>query len=288
MPLTKIEDFYPNYRDELFDGEDVKGIDVYADRSDEKIGSIKDVLVDDQSGRFRYFVVDTGFWVFGKKVLLPVGRSRIDANAQRIYAVGLTKEQVEQLPEFDELEKVDYDYEDRVKGVYHPETTPKPVVAPQPVVAANQRRSYDYEQQPNLYGINENDHQKLRLYEERLVANKMRHKAGEVAIGKHVETQTAKVSVPVEKERVVIERSTPTDAGIATPGNANFREGEIARVELYEEVPEISKEAFVREEVTVRKEVTQENVTTEETLRREELDINNQGNLSEQKTRRQQ
>lgn len=281
MALAKIEDFYPNYRDELFDGEDVKGIDVYADGSDEKIGSIKDVLVDDQSGRFRYFVVDTGFWVFGKKVLLPVGRSRIDANAERIYAVGLTKEQVEQLPVFDELEKVDYDYEDRVRGVYHPQATP------QPKVAANQANTYDYEQQPSLYGINENNHQKLRLYEERLVANKTRRKAGEVTIGKHVETETARVSVPVEKERVVIERTTPVDAGtVSNTKKLDFQEGEIARMEVYEEVPEIRKEAFVREEVSVRKEVTQENVNSEETLRREELDINNQGNLKQKDTRR--
>ena len=289
MALAKIENFYPNYRDELFDGEDIKGLDVYADGSDEKIGTIKDVLVDDQSGRFRYFVVETGFWVFGKKVLLPVGRSRIDANAERIYAIGLTKEQVEQLPDFDELEKVDYDYEDQVRGVYHPQTTAQPTAQPQPTIAANQRSTYDYEQQPSLYGINENNHQKLRLYEERLVANKMRHKAGEVTIGKHVETETARVSVPVEKERVIIERTTPIDAGTATSTNKiNFQEGEIARMEIYEEVPEIRKEAFVREEVSVRKEVTRENVSAEETLRREELDIDNQGNLKEENTRRKQ
>lgn len=287
MALAKIENYYPNYRDELFDGEDVKGLDVYADRSDEKIGTIKDVLVDYETGRFRYFVVETGFWVFGKKVLLPVGRSRIDANAERIYAVGLTKEQVEQLPEFDDLERVDYDYEDRVRGVYNPEPTVQPAVIPQPTVAANERPTYDYEQQPSLYGINETDHQKLRLYEERLVANKTRHKAGEVAIGKRVETETARVSVPVEKERVVIERSTPVDAGTVTSVNqTDFREGEMARMEIYEEVPEIRKEAFVREEVTIRKEVDRQNVSAEETLRREELDIDNQGNLKEEKIRR--
>lgn len=287
MALAKIENYYPNYRDELFDGEDVKGLDVYVDRSDEKIGTIKDVLVDYETGRFRYFVVDTGFWVFGKKVLLPVGRSRIDANAERIYAVGLTKEQVEQLPNFDDLERVDYDYEDQVRGVYQPEATVQPAVIPQPTVAANERSMYDYEQQPNLYGINDSDHQKLRLYEERLVANKMRHKAGEVAIGKRVETETARVSVPVEKERIVIERTTPVDAGTATSVNQNsFKEGEMARMEIYEEVPEIRKEAFVREEVTIRKEIERENVSAEETLRREELDIHNQGSLKEETIRR--
>ncbi|MBE9225796.1 DUF2382 domain-containing protein [Phormidium sp. LEGE 05292] len=287
MALARIESYYPNYRDELFDGEDVKGLDVYADRGDEKIGTIKDVLVDYETGRFRYFVVETGFWVFGKKVLLPVGRSRIDANAERIYAVGLTKEQVEQLPDFDNLERVDYDYEDQVRGVYQPQATVPPAVTPQPTVAANEYATYDYEQQPSLYGINDTDHQKLRLYEERLVANKTRQKAGEVAVGKRVETETARVSVPVEKERVIVERTTPVDAGTVTNANPTaFREGEMARIEIYEEVPEIRKEAFVREEVTIRKEVERENVSAEETLRREELDINNQGSLTEETIRR--
>ncbi|MCL1469937.1 DUF2382 domain-containing protein [Argonema antarcticum] len=272
MTLVKIEDFYPNYRDELFDGDDIKGTDVYADGTDDKIGTVTDVLVDEDSGRFRYFVIDSGFWVFGKKVLLPVGRSRIDENEERIYATGLTKEQVENLPEFNNLDRIDYDYEDEVRGVYRPQ------VAQQPDYATSDRDSYNYEQEPSLYGINERDHQTIRLYEERLVANKERYKTGEVAVSKRVETETARVSVPIEKERVVVERTTPADAGRAvTPGEANFREGEMARVEIYEETPDIRKETFVREEVNVRKEVDRDTVDAEETLRREELDLNTQG-----------
>jgi hypothetical protein len=83
MPLFKIGDFNPNYREEAFDGADVKGLDVHAGRTDEKIGSIYDVLVD-ETGSFRYFVIDTGFWIFGKKVLLPVGRCRVDADATHL------------------------------------------------------------------------------------------------------------------------------------------------------------------------------------------------------------
>ena len=51
------------------------------------------------------------------------------------------------------------------------------------------------------------DDDKIRLYEERLMVNKEREKAGEVAIGKRVETETASVSVPVERERIVVERT---------------------------------------------------------------------------------
>ncbi|HEY9823119.1 MAG TPA: DUF2382 domain-containing protein [Candidatus Sericytochromatia bacterium] len=289
MPLFKIEDFNPNYRQDAFDGEDVKGLDVYAGKTAEKIGTIHDVLVDD-AGRFRYFVIDTGFWVFGKKVLLPVGRCNVDPQARRIYAVGLaSKEQAEKLPEYDESMTVDYDYEERVRHVYRAPTIESsvPVEAPRVVRTTaskkahhvpHDHKSYTYEQEPSLYQMNEQDHQKLRLYEERLIANKSRRQTGEVAIGKRVETETARVSVPVEKERVVIERRTPANAGTAvTPRDVDFREGEVAHMRVYEETAEIGKQAFVREEVTVRKEVQRDTVDATEILRREELDVDVNG-----------
>lgn len=115
----------------------------------------------------------------------------------------------------------------------------------------------------------------VNLYEERLIADKHRERTGEVIVGKHVETETARVSVPLEKERVVIEQvSTSSEA--VDPGSVRFGE-EVARVELYEEVPEIHKEAFVREEVNVKKIVERDTVSVEEQLRREELDIDTQG-----------
>ena len=115
MSLLKIKEFDPNYR-ESFEGKDIKGMGVFA-TADEKIGTVSDILVDEQ-GHFRYFVVDLGLWIFGKKVLLPVGRSRIDHTSERIYTVGMTKQQAENLPEFSEHKEIDYNYEEQVRGVY--------------------------------------------------------------------------------------------------------------------------------------------------------------------------
>ena len=300
MALLKIGDFDPDYRTS-FDESDIKGHGVYT-QTDEKIGTVNDILVDEE-GHLRYFIVDLGFWIFGKKVLLPVGRTRIDHNAQRVYAVNMTRDQADNLPEFSEDMALDYDYEERVRGVYRAPTTgtsaaatgavaPLEASAPldasvpldtdrvaTPAYASYDRDTYNYQHEPDLYNLNEQDHQTLRLYQERLVASKRRVKTGEVAIGKHVETETERVSVPVEKERVIVERVTQADAGRpVAPGEAAFREGEVAHVEVYEETPDIRKEAFVREEVRVRKEVEQEVVNTSETVRREELDVNT-GNL---------
>ncbi|MEA5514296.1 DUF2382 domain-containing protein [Nodularia sp. UHCC 0506] len=271
MVLHKLADFDPNYH-EHFQGNDIKGLGVYTDVGHEKIGTISDVLVDEE-GHFRYLIVDLGFWIFGKKVLLPVGRSRIDYDANRVYALGMTREQAEDLPKFEEGRTLDYDYEEQVRGVYRDtKYSAKPVEASTPTYT---RETYTYEHEPSLYSLNQQDHPTLRLYEERLIAKKRREKTGEVAIGKHVESETARVSVPIEKEHVVIERVTPEDAGrVVSANEANFREGEVARVEIYEETPEISKEAVLREEVRVKKVVEQETVETQDTVRREELDVN--------------
>jgi uncharacterized protein (TIGR02271 family) len=264
MSLYRIKDFDPDYRAH-FEEQDLMDYDLYA--GSEKVGSVNDLLVDDE-GRIRYLIINTGAWIFGKKVLLPIGRAHINYKDERVVVNDLTREQVEALPEYDGNMPIDYDYEERVRGVYRP-----------PATSTNQdydRNTYAYNREPDLYNVDEEKHQKLRLYEERLIANKTRAKTGEVAVGKRVETETAKVSVPIEKERVIIERTTPSSQ-TATPDHTAFQEGEVARVELYEETPDIHKEAFVREEVNVRKEVEQKTVDSQETLRREELDIDTQG-----------
>lgn len=276
MALVRIADFHPNYKDDIFGGNDIKGMDVYAGTTEEKIGTIYDVLVE-ESGRFRYLVVDTGFWIFGKKVLLPIGTSRIDYDARRVYAIGLVnKHQAEELPEYDELRPIDYDYEESVRGVYRNPAVMSNAKTNQAATDYD-RDTYSYEREPYLYGLRDQDHQNLKLYEEKLIANKERHKTGEVAVGKRVETQTAKATVPIEKERVVVERTTPSTPQRVEPGSANFNEGEVMRMEVYEETPDIHKEAYVREEVNVRKEVDRDVVDAEEKLRREELDIKTDG-----------
>ncbi len=278
MTLHRIKDFDPDYRSHFEEQKYILEYDLYS--GSEKVGSIKDLLVD-ENGKFRYLVVHTGNWIFGKNVLLPIGRAQVDNKKHCVFVNGLTRAQVEALPEHQEGATVDYDQEEQVRGVYRPIATASlDASAPLDAApAAYDRTNYSYDDHDaDLYNLNEQNHESLKLYEERLIASKTRQKTGEVAIGKRVETETAKVSVPIEKERVVIERTTPVNAGTAVAPDATaFAEGEVARVEVYEETPDIHKEAFVREEVRVRKEVDQQTVQAEEQLRREELDINTEG-----------
>ena len=122
------------------------------------------------------------------------------------------------------------------------------------------------------------DDRKIKLYEERLTVNKQRAKTGDVLIGKRVKTETARLSVPVEKERLVIERKNVAESA-ASASVANFGDGEVLTVDLYKETATVTKQAFVREEVSIRKEVEQETIKKSETVRREELEIEEEGDV---------
>ena len=86
------------------------------------------------------------------------------------------------------------------------------------------------------------------------------------------------VSVPVEKERLVIERKNVTEEAVS-PETLHFGDEEVVKVDLYEETATFDKQAFVREEVNIRKEVEHETIQKSEIIRREELEIEEEGNV---------
>ena len=71
-----------------------------------------------------YIVVDTGPWIFGKKVMLPAAIiKRVDVEDETVY-VDRTKEQIKDAPEFDEDRYRDDAYRDELGGYYsRPDTT---------------------------------------------------------------------------------------------------------------------------------------------------------------------
>ena len=85
--------------------------------TDGSIGSVDEATYDVGSS---YIVVDTGTRIFGKKVMLPAGVvGRIDHDAERIF-VHLTKEQIKDSPELDELTYRDDEYRSSLGEYYTP------------------------------------------------------------------------------------------------------------------------------------------------------------------------
>jgi PRC-barrel domain len=92
---------------------DVTGFDVEA--KDGSIGKVDEVAFDAGES---YVVVDTGVWIFGKKVLLPAGLvERVDRDEEKVY-VDRTKDEIENAPEFDKDNYRGDDYRSAVGGYY--------------------------------------------------------------------------------------------------------------------------------------------------------------------------
>ena len=65
-----------------------------------------------------FVVVDTGPWIFGKKVMLPAGVIRdIDLDTETVF-VNRTKDQIKNAPEFDEKHYGDQDYRNKLGSYY--------------------------------------------------------------------------------------------------------------------------------------------------------------------------
>jgi len=65
-----------------------------------------------------YIVVDTGTWIFGKKVLLPAGTIQsVDPDAETIF-VNKTKDEIKDAPEFDPDRYKDETYRSEIGSYY--------------------------------------------------------------------------------------------------------------------------------------------------------------------------
>ena len=86
-----------DYRDSAWtDGYDIDGYDVEA--TDGSIGNV-DRATNDVSNA--YLVVDTGFWIFGKKRLIPAGTVTSIVHEDKTIHVSMTKDQVKSAPDYD-------------------------------------------------------------------------------------------------------------------------------------------------------------------------------------------
>ena len=102
------------YRETLDVSRDVVGYNVEA--TDGSIGKIDEASADASR---RYLVVDTGFWIFGKKRLIPAGvLDRVDHDDHKVY-VSMTKDEIKNAPDYDERRTGgDDSYYDNHAGYY--------------------------------------------------------------------------------------------------------------------------------------------------------------------------
>ena len=110
------------YRDRSNLGSNV--VDTHADLTgfsvealDGSIGKVDEATY--EVGR-SYIVVDTGPWIFGKKVMIPAGIVRAVDETDEVVFVNRTKEQIKQAPEYDDSLTTDDTYRQDLGSYYGP------------------------------------------------------------------------------------------------------------------------------------------------------------------------
>ncbi len=105
--------------------------------TDGEIGSLSDILFDDMTWSIRYFVVKTGGWLSGRKVLvMPQSVDRAESPAQTI-PVQLTKEQIRNSPDVNTDRPVSKQHDFELSTYYGIPLIPPPALGLTPVPGAD-------------------------------------------------------------------------------------------------------------------------------------------------------
>ncbi|HEX8924409.1 MAG TPA: YsnF/AvaK domain-containing protein [Terriglobales bacterium] len=111
---------------------------------------------------------------------------------------------------------------------------------------------------------------RIQLLSEVLRIDKERVSTGEVRVRKEVHTEHQNVSVPVEREELVVERRPATGE---TPASGTIGAQDEVRIPLTEERVKVSKTPVVKEEVEVGKRKIQKSENVSEDVRSEDLKV---------------
>jgi len=106
------EDDLGSFRDPSWEQQDLRGFEVEA--RDGKIGAVDDSSPPGAD----HLIVDTGTWIFGKKVVLPAGLVERISFEDRRLLVSRSKDEIKNAPDFDEKHADDPRYGDELRAYY--------------------------------------------------------------------------------------------------------------------------------------------------------------------------
>lgn len=127
QPTYQVSDFPKSEDQELLEQtqegdphlrstQEIIGYHVHA--LDGEIGHVEDFIVDDTLWLLRYIVIDTQNWLPGKKVLIPLNWIQRMSWLEKEVYFDLTRETIQQCPEYDPTQPVNRQYEIRFYDYY--------------------------------------------------------------------------------------------------------------------------------------------------------------------------
>ncbi|MEJ5920245.1 PRC and DUF2382 domain-containing protein [Corynebacterium sp. H78] len=266
------------------------------DRNGDKLGDVKEVYVDDNSGQPTFVEVGHGLFGMGSS-LVPMRGHRFEGSNLNLAfskdrikdAPDLGKDNVltpsdqkriyehYELSDTQDTERYRRDGRDGLHDDRHREAGMGAGAGAGLTADRDLDRDRDFDRDRTA------DDAVVRS-EERLNVDKERVETGEVRLRKHVVTDTETVEVPVTREEVRIERE-PITRDEARHMNTDLGDDE-ASVTLHEERVNIQKETVPVEKVGLAKDKIRETETHTEELRKEQIETEGVDGLDRHNGRR--
>lgn len=238
---------------------DAKVIDV----DGEKIGTVKQVYLDQDGGQPLFASVATG--LFGtSESFVPLRDANFDGDSLR---VAYDKATVKDAPRIEADAVLTDDEHDRLWDYY----------SGGPQGDQNHGRVDDTQTSGGARQERESGADAMTRSEERLNVSKENVATDRVRLRKHVVTEQQNITVPVQHEEVRVEREPITDANINEAlSGPNLTEDE-HDVTLHEERVVVDKETVPVEQVRLEKEAVTERQDVSEEVAHEEIEVDRDG-----------
>jgi uncharacterized protein (TIGR02271 family) len=241
----------------------------------DKIGSIGQVYVDDDSDQPTWVTVKTG--LFGtSESFVPLEGARLEGND---ILVPYTKDQVKDAPRVENDGHLEPADEDRLYEHYSLGRTYSEARADMGGGVGRAETDYDadYDRTGTSGAVGRDTSgpttdDAMTRSEERLHVGTERQETGRARLRKYVTTENVTKTVPVQREEVRVEREPITDANRGAAMSGPDLSEEEHEVTLHEERPVVEKEAVPVERVRLDKDVVTDDVTIDEDIRREHID----------------
>ena len=242
------------------------------DSDGDKIGTIEDIYLDQQTNEPEWAVVTTG--LFGtKQSFVPIEGASSTGDGVR---VPFEKAQVKDAPRVDPDGRLSDEEERRLYQHYGRDwgtswdagTTDAPATAPQGNADTRDERGG-----PGSDVSGPNTDQAMTRSEEELRVGTTEREAGRVRLKKYVVEDEVTETVPVRREEVRLEREPITDANRDEALDGPAISEEEHEVTLHAEEPVVEKRAVPKERVRLEKDVETEQREVSDTVRSERIDV---------------
>lgn len=236
------------------------------DRDKAKIGTVKQVYVDDDNGQPLFVSVATGLFGMSES-FVPLEDAAFDGDELRVR---FGKDKVKDAPRIDAGDELSDPQQDQIWDYYFGQR--RYTAGRQDQHRNDQAAGVD---QGTRRGDSHSDEAMTRS-EERLHVGKETVPTGRARLRKHVVTEQQNVTVPVQHEEVRLEREPISDANIDEAMSGRDLTDDEHDVTLHEERVSVDKETVPVEQVRLDKERVTEQENVSEELAHEEIDLENE------------